>query len=374
MGIVSVTLKNFRNFEDQSVDLNSEINFFIGRNGQGKSNFLEAIYFVAYLRSLRTSQIKNLVKLNTKEAFIDLNFQENHQEDSKNKNWKILLSSEGVQNIRINGAELNSTREALGQLPLIFFQNEDLEIISGSAEKRRRFLDFFLASWFPLYSLNLSQYLATLKQKNSYLKKVVIEKISADTDLLATYNQSLAEKADVIEKYRYQTIQNLNAAMQKLFKDIFNLNIEIRLDWVNETGPYAADWRERFLALLNRGMAQEVKKGRSLIGPHHDDFYIYWNNLNARYFCSQGQKRLLALGLRLFEAQRLKEQGLEAVYILDDVLLELDQDRVKSFLKFFTAPEAALPQVLFAGTSSESFPEDWRLRAKVFEVLDGKIR
>jgi len=370
VGIISVTVKNFRNFEALTLHLSPEVNFFIGRNGQGKSNFLEAIYFVAYLRSLRTSQIKNLVKLNEKETFIDLNFQEN----SKNKNWKILLSSEGVQNLRINGSELNSTREALGQLPLIFFQNEDLEIISGSAEKRRRFLDFFLASWFPLYSLNLSQYLAILKQKNSYLKKIVVEKISADTELLATYNQSLSEKAEVIEKYRYQTIQNLNEAMQKLFKKIFNLDIEIRLDWVNETGPYAADWRERFLALLNRGMTQEIKKGRSLIGPHHDDFYIYWNNLNARYFCSQGQKRLLALGLRLFEAERLKEQGLEPVYILDDVLLELDSERVKAFLKFFEMQEDFFPQVLFAGTGTESFPPEWKTRAKVFEVLDGKIR
>jgi len=370
VGITSVTLKNFRNFEELTLDLNPEINFLIGRNGQGKSNFLEAIYFVAYLRSLRTSQMKNLVKINEKEAFIDLNF----LEGSKNKNWKILLNDAGIQNLRINGSELSSTREALGQLPLIFFQNEDLEIISGSAEKRRRFLDFFLASWFPLYALNLTQYQAMLKQKNSYLKKVVIEKIMADTELLATYNQSLAEKADVIERYRYQTIHNLNQSMQKLFKDIFNLEIDVRLDWVNETGPYRSDWKEQFLQLLNRGMAQEIKKGRSLVGPHHDDFYVYWNNLNARYFCSQGQRRLLALGLRLFEAQRLKEQNLEPVYILDDVLLELDSERIKSFLNFFSGTQAGFPQVLFAGTSSENFPEDWKKRAKVFEVLDGKIR
>jgi recombinational DNA repair ATPase RecF len=194
--------------------------------------------------------------MNAAEALIDLDFKSSTQ----NKNWKILLNSTGIQNLRINGAELNSAREALGQLPLIFFQNEDLEIISGPAEKRRKFLDFFLASWFPLYALNLTQYLAVLKQKNSYLKKIVIEKISADTELLATYNQSLAEKADVIEKYRYQTILSLNETMQKLFKDIFNLEIEIRLDWVNETGPYTAAWREQFLALLNRGMAQEIKK------------------------------------------------------------------------------------------------------------------
>jgi len=369
--IVSVTLKNYRNFEDLKVILDAHVNFFIGKNGQGKSNFLEAIYFVAYLRSLRTSQIKNLIKINTPETMIDLDF----KSTSQNKNWKILLNDTGIQNLRINGAELSSTKEALGQLPIIFFQNEDLEIISGSAEKRRRFLDFFLASWFPLYSLNLSQYQATLKQKNSYLKKISIEKIAADADLLATYNQSLADKAEIIEKYRYQTIQNLNTVLQKLFKDVFNLEIEIRLDWVNDTGPYdAPDWRERFLALLNRGMAQEIKKGRSLVGPHHDDFYVYWNNFNARYFCSQGQKRLLALGLRLFEAERLREQGLDPIYILDDVLLELDSERVKSFLKFFNSAESDLPQILFAGTSLENFPEDWKRLAKVFEVLDGKIR
>jgi DNA replication and repair protein RecF len=370
VSIVAVTLKNYRNFEDLKVILDPHINFFIGKNGQGKSNFLEAVYFVAYLRSLRTSQIKNLIRMNAAETFIDLDFKSSTQ----NKNWKILLNETGIQNLRINGAELSSTKEALGQLPLIFFQNEDLEIISGSAEKRRRFLDFFLASWFPLYSLNLSQYLSMLKQKNSYLKKISIEKINPDLELLATYNESLAAKAEIVEKYRFQTVQNLNTALQKLFKEIFNLEIDIRLEWVNDTGPYRVGWREEFLQLLNRGMAQEIKKGRSLVGPHHDDFYLYWNGFNARYFCSQGQKRLLALGLRLFEAGRLKEQGLDPIYVLDDVLLELDQDRVKSFLNFFTASKSDFPQVLFAGTSSENFPEDWKRRAKVFEVLEGNIR
>ncbi len=369
MTITALTLKNYRNFLDLKINLDPQVNFLIGPNGQGNSNFLEAIYFVAYLRSLRTHQLKNLIKIGAPETFIELEARQQGQI----KNWRILLTSDGVKNLRINGAELNSTREALGQLPLIFFQNEDLEIISGSAEKRRRFLDFFLASWYPLYALNLTQYLATLKQKNSYLKKVLIEKIKPDLDLLATYNESLADKAEVIERVRSQTISNLNEALQKLFKDIFDLKIEIHLDFVNDAGPYSPEWKSRYLNLMGRGMTQEIKKGRSLVGPHHDDFILNWNDLNARYFCSQGQKRLLALGLRLFEALRLREQGLDPIFILDDVLLELDAQRVKSFLKFFEKSSDSFPQVLFAGTSKESFPDAWKQRAKVFEVLDGQI-
>lgn len=311
MKISEIELYNFRNYENEKIKFCDGTNIIYGDNGMGKTNILEAIYYFSYGRSFRTSG-REIIKEGEKEAKINLSFEKNE----RLYDGKIKFLSGNKKEILLNDIELNKTSQLLGNFLCVLFTPDELRIIKGMPEIRRKFVDSAIMLLRPNYIKKLIRYRTIIAQKTALLK-------SKRYDSLSVWNEKLSESGEKIMKMRESYIERIKVKAQFLQNEI--TNGKENLDIVYAPGVKKG---ENFLKKLQEYTEKEKENMFCLVGPHRDEIIFEINGKNAKNYASQGQIRTAVLCLKLAQMEIIKEEtGFFPVLLLDDILSELDKNR-----------------------------------------------
>ena len=315
MLIKSIYLENFRNYEEQKIELSNNINVFYGNNAQGKTNILESLYFCALGRSFRTYKENELIKFGKENSKIKVEYLKNNRDNE----IEINLNNNSKKIIKLNQIKVNKNSELLGNLNLVLFSPDDIIILKQAPALRRKFLDILISQLKPNYIHLLSEYNKVLDQRNAYLK-------TKNTEAIDIWDEQLANFAEKIFEYRKNYIEKLKEKMEQIHPKLTNekeiINIIYNSNFKNKS---------EFLNNLKRSLQNDLFKGYTHYGIHRDDFEITINNKSLNIYGSQGQHRTAILSLKIAEMKIIEEEILEnPILLLDDVTSELDLERVNS--------------------------------------------
>ena len=325
-------LKNFRNYKSLDMELSPHINIFRGKNAQGKTNLLEAIYYCATGRSHRTSFDRECILYKEDEALIKL-WYERYREDQ----IEIHLRKNGRKSIAVNGMAARKINELFGCFPVVVFSPEDLSLIKSGPSRRRRFMDMEICQVDPVYLFNLQQYCRILRQRNQLLKDIY--RSPGKKDELQDWDRQLAHYGIQLVRRREQFIETIRPMTQTLHISISHGTEELSISY--ESGK--ADGEEEFYNRLQKDVSRDILQGNTSFGPHHDDILLEINGTDVRVYGSQGQQRTAALSLKLAEFEMMKKEiGYAPVLLLDDVMSELDGDRQLHLLKYIEENQTIL--------------------------------
>lgn len=327
-----IELKNFRNIIDEKISFSEGINVIHGENAQGKTNIIEAIYIFARGKSFRAFKDRELINFNAGVAYSRLIYS---KKDSECELGVEIPKSTGKKFYR-NRVKVDKTADIIGEFRAVLFCPSHLGIIKDSASVRRKFLDIAISQLKPIYLKMLTRYTSVLEQRNAILKMNEAERASYE-GMLDIYSEELSSLSADIALIRIDYAKKLDHYVKQYFNDM-TLGKEIpRISY--ETNASEADFesrgalKEKYLRLLKENKERESKYGATLFGIHKDDLKIEINGKDARFYSSQGQQRSLALAMKLAEGEISKDiTGEYPVFLLDDVLSELDENRKRYIL------------------------------------------
>ena len=321
MWIENIKINNFRNYDNEEINLGKNINIFYGENAQGKTNIIESIFLSSMGKSFRTNKDKEMINLNKEKAVIEISFVKSDREG------KVKIELSNKKSIYLNGIKLKKLSELLGNINIVIFTPDDINILKGGPQNRRRFLDIMISQLKPNYMYNLSLYLKTLEQRNNYLRQIKEE--NKDENLLEIWDEKLADYAFIIFEYRNEFINKIKNKIKSIHKDITNEKEDIEIEYITECNN-----KENYIELLKKRRKLDIIKGYTTKGIHRDDFNISINDKQLNIYGSQGQHRTAILSLKLSELSIIYEEtGEYPILLLDDFMSELDENRRKQFLK-----------------------------------------
>ncbi|HEA65029.1 MAG TPA: DNA replication/repair protein RecF [Candidatus Aminicenantes bacterium] len=349
---------NFRNLEDKEVNLNSPSIFLIGKNGQGKTNFIEGIYILCFGASFRTNHDQRMIKEEKELSKIQGIF--DHGKELK-RDISVRLSRKSKKEIRIDSKRIHDRKELIENIPCILFSPEDLSFIKGPPECRRWFFNQTLSLFDITFIDLLRDYKRVLKSRNILLKQ-------KNTELFDIYNDKLAQLGLTIQSKRELIIGEFNQTFLAIFKKISGLeeNLEI---------IYKPSWKEMVskndvIRLLENNLEKDILMGTTTTGPHRDIFSFYLRKKDFTYFASTGQVRLISLILKVAQAEFLYQKSRKkSVLLLDDVLLELDAKKRESFLNNLPMHD----QAMFTFLPDENYIKYRREDTLIYSVSEGKL-
>ncbi|NBR65039.1 MAG: DNA replication/repair protein RecF [Actinobacteria bacterium] len=384
MHVKHLTLSNFRNYTTAELPLNSGINLFVGRNGQGKTNLAEAIFYCATLSSHRVSGYLPLIKRETNKAIIRVlaGF------DDRENLLELELNSDGANRARVNKSEISRIRDVLGYVNVVIFSPEDLDIVKRDPSNRRAFIDELLIQLTPRLAGVFSDYERVLKQRNTLLR--TSKNLPANSPGLSTldsWDDSLVRIGSEIIANRYDIVQRMIPHLQDAYSAIADEkndpNISIRTSLLaSSLVDTELDSEDAYLQTLDRAeietlfrnrlasvRSKELERGLTLVGPHRDDLVLFLGPLQAKGYISHGESWSYALALKLASAALLRKASMagDPILILDDVFAELDSLR-RSRLADLVADNE---QVIITAAVVEDVPSE--LRASRFLVLAGTV-
>jgi len=317
-------LVDFRNYASVAFEFHPGTTAVVGRNGQGKTNLVEALAYLASLDSFRGAPVDALIRVGCETAVVRATVA---HPDGRNVLVELEINRLGRNRVQVNGNKLGRTRELLGVMRVTVFSPDDLQLVKGGPNDRRRFMDDTLVSMALKYDVLRLELDRIVKQRNTLLKQAN-GRLSADTSTtLDVWDAKLAEAGDKFGQARAELARQLRPTVAEAYEQLAGRASSIEL-------RYQPAWRERGLAAaLADARDADVRRGVSTVGPHRDDVELSIDGLPARTHASQGEQRTLALALRL-AAHRLVAQVADSspVLVLDDVLSELDPDRCAALL------------------------------------------
>lgn len=361
MRLLRLSASGFRNLAG-SVELGCGLNIFVGENGQGKTNWLEAAAVLATTRSFRTSRLTEAIAFGGSQAIV-----RGTVEESAEISRDLQLSITGnTKAISVNGAK-EPLRDYLSQLSVVIFESGELDIVRGHPEARRRFLDDGIVGLHPPFVQTFADYSRVIKQKNALLAKAADNGDPLDqvTTQLAPWNDQLAALATRIHKARVRFVERLNEAFEhELFGgETVSIRYISSLEGKGDLNDYSNLITER----LQLRVQAEIASGHSLIGPHRDDLEIFFDGHELRKFGSSGQQRSAVLLLQLANINVFfATRGEYPLFLIDDIDAELDYERIGKLLTFLDGKTQTI-----VTTSKESFVEKFGANATVFRVNAG---
>jgi DNA replication and repair protein RecF len=359
MYVKYLQLSNFRNYSDLFIELNKNVNVFIGDNAQGKTNVLEGIFYCGFAKSHRTSKDKELINWDEKEARIKLYV----AKDRLDKKIEVRIFKEGKKAININSIKVTKISELVGVFNVVMFSPEDLKIVKESPGNRRRFLDMELCQLNNKYYYNLVQYNKILNERNAIIKNRVV-----DESMLDIYDEQISTYGQYIIKKRIEYIDNLNRVGSDIHKQITSERENIEFKYITQIKDLDKI-KDELRILLNKNRQKDIERHITSIGPHRDDFSISINGIDTRTFGSQGQQRTSILTIKFSSLKIIKEiTGEYPVLLLDDVLSELDLMRKKYILSSIKDV-----QTIITCTGVEDIKSYLDDNAKIFTVKDGVV-
>ncbi|MER5639568.1 DNA replication/repair protein RecF [Kitasatospora sp. NPDC002227] len=373
MHVAHLSLADFRSYARAEVPLGPGVTAFVGPNGQGKTNLVEAIGYVATLGSHRVATDAPLVRLGAERAVVRTSI----VREARTTLVELEITPGKANRARINRSDNVRPRDVLGLLRTVLFAPEDLALVKGDPGERRRFLDELLVARAPRLAGVRSDYERVLKQRNALLKTAAAARRSgggraSDLATLEVWDGHLARTGAELTAFRLQLVAALQplvaAAYAQLAPGGGDTVLEYRSSSFEGERPSSREEAEQqLLAALAEARGQELARGLTLVGPHRDELGLRLGELPAKGYASHGESWSYALALRLASYELLRSDGGEPVLILDDVFAELDARRREQLAELVAPAE----QVLVTAAVAEDVPK--ALSGARYAVSDGEV-
>ena len=361
MWISHITATGFRNLDITGQDLSEGVNILYGQNAQGKTSFLEAVYFCAFGRSLRAGADKDLINFDQNAAHVQVDIYRQGHCATLDAHIE-RLGSKSKKGLAVNHVPIRHMKDLFGRLLVVMFSPEDLKLIKAGPYERRRFMDMEICQLSPVYYSDLKEYYRALKQRNALLKMLFKDKSLADS--LGVWDQQLASYGARIMKHRASFVKKINDIAGEIHHHITQGAERLTLSY--EPSIIKAD---AYLESLAKAHGRDMSQGTTTLGIHKDDIGFTINDISARFFGSQGQQRTAALSAKLAEIEIIKQStGETPILLLDDVLSELDGSRQK-----FLLDQIKNLQTLVTCTGLEDILLTMQDH-KIMKMVDGRIQ
>lgn len=373
MHVARLVLHDFRSYPAAELDLEPGATSFIGANGQGKTNLVEAVDYVSRLDSHRVSSDAPLVRVGADQAVVRVEV----RRDNRTALLEVEITPGRANRARVNGAALPRTRDVVGILRTVMFSPDDLALVKGDPSDRRHFLDALLTLRTPRLGGVKSDYDRVLKQRNALLKSARGRQQSVDLSTLDIWDDKLATLGGELVSHRLTLLDDLRPHLTQAYLEVaseapehrrevratYKPSVELSADAAGD--PAAV--RAALLAGVADRRRDELERGISLVGPHRDEAVLEIGDMPAKGYASHGESWSLALALRLASFALLREEGDDPVLILDDVFAELDQGRREQLAGLVGDAE----QVLVTAAVADDVPK--ALLGRRFRVEDGRV-
>jgi DNA replication and repair protein RecF len=357
MYIKNVALFNYRGYRKAEIVFNKGVNFFVGNNGSGKTNLLEAIYFLALSKSYKSMDIST-IKTNSQFARIFATIISEKEFSSK-----IVISKIGKK-ISVNNNEIDKLSDYVGKIKVLAFLPEDMDLIKGTPKNRRFFMDMIIGQFDKNYLIELTNYKNILKQRNELLK-VLSENHTKEYTLLDIYTEQLAASAEIIVNFRNIFVNKINNELIQMYHYLAANNKEI-------TFKYNPVIEEDILREFKEKYQKDIFFKTTSNGPHRDDYNFFINDFDAKDYASQGEQRIIILAIILSIANIfIKEKNIKPILLLDDVFSELDYLRQNQLVKYLNSANL---QSIITSTNISDINNSFLQNSKIFQVKNHVIR
>ena len=360
MYLSHLSLKNFRSYSELELPLTPGITIFLGRNGEGKTNIVESILYLAFLSSHRTAGDQPLVKLGENAAYVRASIQNPEREILV----ELEINSERANRARINQNPVRSQKELFGLVKSIYFSPEDLDLVRGDPSERRRFIDQLLILQSPRLAGVITDYERALKQRNSLLKT------RASYSSLESWDQQVAKLGGEIIAERLSLLNNFEPLFSSVYTDIApekpaHITYKSSLEELS-TDPISNS--QTIIKRMFEIRSQEIDRGLTLVGPHRDDLQLQLGDQPVKGYASHGESWSIALSLKLAAYNSLLLEGAKPILILDDVFSELDEERRAQLVSLANSAE----QTFITVAVEADLPRD--LFGTIYQVRNGSVK
>lgn len=365
MFLEDISLKNVRIFSDLNTGFNSKINIIHGKNGQGKTTILEAIYYLSLTKSFRINK-DNIVLKNDSDYFeIAGTFQDEKNTRTKSR---IYFSNEEGKHAFINSQKVKQFSELVGLFPVILLSLDDLDLTYGVPAARRRFLDILLSQLYPGYLHNLRNYKKCITQKN----KLLNTENSVSKRDLEIWNQQIIIYGSEVIFQREKFINFANQCISQFYKNISDKDEEIKIVYNSTLREQHIDKiQELFRSELNRLTENEIRRKSSLAGPHKDDLDFYKNGFLFKSHGSQGENKSFLMALKTVESNYIQHiSNKKPLFLLDDIFGELDASRVENLVRLINNEG----QSFITTTDLEKFKNIYPDSSKLLHLKNHRIQ
>ena len=351
MIVKNISLRNYRNYEKVDISFDEKTNYFIGNNGQGKTNLLEAILFLSLTKSHRINDDKKLIKYNS--PFTKITSLINDEEDKK---MEVIIHQSG-KSLSINNIQINKVSDFIGKLNVILFSPDDLFLFNDQPKERRKIIDQEISKINKKYLLTLNKYKNLIKDKNNLLKNKEI-----DINYLDVINEQLINQTKIIIEERKKIVEVLNKNIKRIYKLLSNEDKEIFIDY-----KCCVEGNKSIKNLYEENKQKEIDYRVASVGPHREDYLFLMDNEPLINIASQGQKRMVVLAFKLSLINYIYQQTNKyPVLLLDDVLSELDKNHRERLINLLKDKNQCII------TTTEDI--DIKENIKKFYVEDGTVK
>ncbi len=355
MHLAHLRLRDFRNYERLDVDFTPGFHLLLGNNAQGKTNILEAIYLLATLRSFRGAGGAQMIRHGGKAYFVGA------ESVGEGANSIKMYWAPKERRLSLNGQPVRRLTDYLGALRGVVFCSEDLQLVKGPAGQRRRFLNLLLSQTHPSYLPLLQRYMKAVRSRNALLKQRAI-----DESALSSFTSEVVRSGNELTRRRQDIVPEIDALATAAYQRIASGGEELRME-------YRPSVKEDFAEELQRARARELRYKTTLIGPHRDDLNLTVDGQQASQFASEGQKRSVAISLKMAQAEYLTGlRGTPPILLIDDIMGELDGKRRAGLLPLLERSHQASGQV-FMTCTEENWPRELGRGLVRWEVAAGTL-
>lgn len=327
MSLVHLSLQNFRNYSNLDINLPENGCVFEGSNGSGKSNLLESIYMICTARSPRNSRKQEMISFGNNISFIEAEFVDSEKKITKRS---IGFSRDKSLSLKINDVKTDSMIDWFSNRPVISFGPNDLFLVYGTPEERRKFIDILCSQIFDDYLKNLIFFKKALQNRNTLLQG------NFDDIQISIYEEQMSIYGSEIVSKRKELIDLLRPFFSDFYSTICNGSESVDLQYLSSfkhDSSSKIEWKNVFFKELGECRKRDQDLGYSFLGPHRDDISLYLDKRSAKHFCSQGQCRSIVLSLKLgsvFCLEKFRKEKM--LFLIDDAFSELDSDRTSRVL------------------------------------------
>ena len=356
----SLTIKNFKSYSAETFSFSDRFNLIIGENAQGKTNLLEAIHFLLTFKPFKQLRVEEIITQGSKECGL-----KGETESESGFDEVHILVNDSNKTIRINGKIVYKTSKVYGRYNVVTFLPSDIELVKGSPQARRRYLDSVISIVNPDHLSDLKLYQRALAQRNAVLAKSA----SLSHEVLQVWDQKLADIGSQVISRRLEYISKIQPLLTEIYKQTSGLDDDIGIHYKSSVGV-SGNLKKAFQDKLKLSFNEDRRRLHTTLGPHRDQIAFSISGKDASTYASQGEAKNLALALKTSEIEMIRQElGRTPILLLDDITSELDGNR-KMFL--FKMLQKFSGQIFITTTSiKEIF---YKGPARVFRIKDRKVK
>lgn len=366
MVLNKLQLTNFRNYHEQKIVFHSGTNILFGNNGEGKTNILESLYYLALTKSFRTNNDQNLILNN--ESFFRIQGDFTNEQGRKMVSAIAFSVSEGKR-IQLNNQKISKFSDYIGSIPVVLLAPSDLDITLSGPQQRRRFLDIMLSQASKVYLHHSLQYRRSLKQRN-----LLLQQTSLDHQLLQSWDEALVQNGSILIEKRIEAIEKLDELIKQYYRQMSGNNDKVKLIYqssfpIKEPGKIS----ELYQTALQQNLEKDRLNQATSIGPHRDEILFLISGKPLKAVGSQGEHKTFVISLKMAEYHFLQTMNKSFPLLLfDDIFGELDSGRINNMIHSLSE----IGQVFITTTSPNFFGklEHWKGDTFFYQVEQGIVK